>query len=124
MRQRFADWYAEQIRAGSEKGLELESVKVKMTLTPMKPLHVRWLIKLFNIMATNHGKKVIISEWELSGISEAIKIALFKIPSLNPSKDSLMGEENVKFVTNQSFPEKEDPNDNDRELHDDGEEYE
>ena len=124
MRQRFADWYAEQIRAGSEKGLELESVKVKMTLTAMKPLHARWLIKLFNIMATNHGKKVIISEWELSGISEAIKIALFKIPSLNPSKDSLMGEENVKFVTNQSFPEKEDPNDNDRELHDDGEEYE
>ena len=44
MCQRFADWYAEEIRAGLEKDLELESIeikKIRMTLTVMKPLHAR-----------------------------------------------------------------------------------
>ena len=43
VRYRFADWYAEKIGAGLEKGLELESIEVKLTLTVMKPLHARWL---------------------------------------------------------------------------------
>ena len=29
MRQRFADWYAEQIQGGLELGLDLESIEVK-----------------------------------------------------------------------------------------------
>lgn len=53
MHQLFADWYAEQIRAGLDKYLELESIEAKLTLTIMKLLHARWLIGLLNIMATD-----------------------------------------------------------------------
>ena len=63
MCQRVADWYAEQIQGDLELGSELESIKKKVTLTAMKPLHARWLIELFNIITTNQGKNVIISGW-------------------------------------------------------------
>ena len=46
MRQRFGNWYTEQIRTGLDNGLQLESIEVKMTLTGVKPLHARWLIEL------------------------------------------------------------------------------
>ena len=54
----------------------------------------------------------------MDGISEAIKLDLSKLPSLNPFKDISMGDENINFVTNQSFQGKEDPNFNDHELDD------
>ena len=55
----------------------------------------------------------------MDGISETIRIGLSKLPLLNPFKDILMGEENVKFVTNQSLSGKEDSNFNDHELDND-----
>ena len=63
MRQRLADWYAEQIQGGLELGLDLESIEVKSDADFMKPLHARWLIELFNIMTTDQGKNVIINGW-------------------------------------------------------------
>ena len=82
MRKKFTDWYAEQIREGLDKGLELESIDAKITLTVMKSLHARWLMELYDIMTSEQGKDVIISGWEVSGISEAITIVLSKLPTL------------------------------------------
>ena len=55
----------------------------------------------------------------MDGISETIKIGLSKLPLLNPFKDIPVGEENVNFVTNQSFSGKKDSNFNDHELDND-----
>lgn len=121
------DWFAEEIRAVQKSGVELESIeikKLKMTLTVMEPLHARWLFELFNIMTTDQWKKAIISGWEVPGISEAIKIGLSQLPSLDLFSDISIGEENIDFVVNQSFPGKEDPNVNACELDDDIEESE
>ena len=74
MRKKFAAWYAEKIREELDKGLELESIEVKMPLTVMKPLHAKWLIEMYNVMTSEQGKDVIVSGWEASGICEAIKI--------------------------------------------------
>ena len=98
MRKKFADWYAEQIREGLDKGLELESIDEKMTLTVMKPLHARWLIELYDIMTSEQGKDVIISGWEVSGISETIKIGLSKLPILDPLKIFLPSRKIFIFV--------------------------
>lgn len=95
-----------------------------MTLTVMEPLHARWLFELFNIMTTDQWKKAIISGWEVPGISEAIKIGLSQLPSLDLFSHISIGEENIDFVVNQSFPGKEDPNVNACELDDDIEESE
>ena len=39
----------------------------------------------------------------MDGISEAIKLDLSKLPLLDHFKDISMGDENINFVTNQSF---------------------
>ena len=39
----------------------------------------------------------------MDGISEAIKLDFSKLPLLDPFKDISMGDENLNFVTNQSF---------------------
>ena len=61
MRQRFADWYPEQIRTGLDNGLQLERIKVKIIFTMMKPLYAIWLIELFNTTKADQGQVVIIS---------------------------------------------------------------
>ena len=58
-----------------------------MTLNLMNPLHARWLVELFKIMRTGQRKKLIITKWEASGISKAIKIGLPKLLSVNLFKD-------------------------------------
>ena len=58
-----------------------------MPLTVMKPLHAKWLIEMYNVMTSEQGKDVIVSDWEASGICEAIKIGLLELPSLDPFKD-------------------------------------
>ena len=45
----------------------------------------------------------------MDGISNAIKIGLSKLSSLDTFKDISMGEENIKFVANQNLSGKEDP---------------
>ena len=39
----------------------------------------------------------------MDGISEAIKLDLFMLPLLDPFKDISVGDENINFVTNQTF---------------------
>ena len=39
----------------------------------------------------------------MDGISEAIKLDLSKLPLLDPFKDISVGDENINFVTNQTF---------------------
>ena len=89
---------AEKIREELDKGLELESIEVKMPLTVMKPLHAKWLSEMYNVMTSEQGKDVIASGWEASGICEAIKIGLLKLPSLDPFKDiSPIVDESIDF---------------------------
>ena len=45
----------------------------------------------------------------VDGISNALKIGLSKLSSLDTFKDISMGEENIKFVANQNLSGKEDP---------------
>lgn len=60
----------------------------------------------------------------MSGTNEAKKTGLSELPSFDLFKGIAMDEGNVDFVTNQSFPGKEDPNVDDSKLDDDDEESE
>ena len=60
----------------------------------------------------------------MSGTNEAKKIGLSELPSLDIFKGITIDEGNVDFVTNQSFPGKEDPNVDDSKLDDDDEQSE
>ena len=36
-------WYAEQVKAQISKGIALESVTVDLTISILKPIHVKWV---------------------------------------------------------------------------------
>ena len=75
-----------------------------MPLTVMKPLHVRWLIKLYNTMTTGEGKQAIKSGWEAEGITEAIEIGSKNLPSLDPFRDIPPINGEVHFEICDRFP--------------------
>ena len=39
MKEKYAVWYASQIKADLEKGIAIDEIDVKTTLTLVKPLH-------------------------------------------------------------------------------------
>ena len=53
--------------------------------------------RMYDIKTSEQGKDVIISGREVSGICEAIKIGLSKLPTLDPCKDISPIEENIDF---------------------------
>ena len=73
----------------------------------MKPLHARWLIKLYNMMTTGEGKQVIKSGWEAAGITEAIEIGSKNLPSLDPSRDISPINDEVHFAIVIPFQDQE-----------------
>ena len=48
MREKFAEWYASQIREGLDSGKDLEDIEVKTPLSVMKPMHAQWIIELYS----------------------------------------------------------------------------
>ena len=80
-------WYAKQIREQLARGVPLEQIDIKFQLTTMKPLHVQWVIDLYNEMTTQNGKDVVIADWEQSGIFDAIKLGSANLPTLDPSQE-------------------------------------
>ena len=83
----FAEWYSQQVSLQLEKGINVEEVVVKLRLSIQKPLNAGWLIEFYNIMTSNHGKKVILSEWQKSGIADAINLGLSNLPPIDPFND-------------------------------------
>lgn len=54
----------------------------------LKPLHVQWLIDLYNyMMTTTEGKNVVLKGWKSAGIAEAIQKVLSNLPALDPFND-------------------------------------
>ena len=84
MKNKFANWYSDQVRNELDKGTPIEDIDVKFPLSKMKPLHGGWLIDLFNALTTGNGKTVIKSGWERSGILDAIILGSKNLPSLDP----------------------------------------
>ena len=53
-------------------------------MTRLKHLHAEWLVDHFSRMTNSQGKEIIMSGWKASGIIEAIKKGLARLPSLDP----------------------------------------
>lgn len=62
------------------------NIDIKRQLTVMKPLHVKWLIDIYNTLTSAKGKKVVTGGWRTFGIlgsvKEGAKICLRQIHSL------------------------------------------
>ena len=59
MKKKFNEWHSNQVRQQLDKGKEVEQIEVKLTLTTLKPIHVKWLFDFYNHITTLEAKKVI-----------------------------------------------------------------
>ena len=62
----------------------LENVKVKLNLTILKRIHVGWLVEFYNHMTTDKGCDIIKRGWKAAGITDAIRLGLNNLPSMDP----------------------------------------
>ena len=67
MKRKFEDWYPGQIVTEMNKGTDVEEIDVQMKLFVMKPLHVSWLLELYNYMTLRTGYERCMKgkEWNL-----------------------------------------------------------
>ena len=70
-----------------DAGKLFDLIDIDLKLSVLKPLHASWLIELLNYMTSSSGKAVSLKDWEVAGITKAIKQGTFGLPSLDPFHD-------------------------------------
>ena len=73
MREKFAEWYASQIREGLDPGKDLEDIEVKTPLSVIKPMHAQWIIELYNELTSSSRREVVVNGWKAAGIYDAMR---------------------------------------------------
>ena len=81
MMDKFKMWFAETVRKKLDAGKSFDEISIKFKLTTMKPLHIKWVIDVFNQLSSFEGKKVILAGWKASGILDAVERSLAGLSS-------------------------------------------
>ena len=55
-----------------DKGIAIDEVDIKLSLSLLKLLHAEWLVDIYNHMTSGAANKIIDSGWASSGIEDAI----------------------------------------------------
>ena len=87
LKNRFSEWYSQQIENQLAAGKNIEEIDVKFKLTTIKPLYAKWLVEYYNEMTSESGSKVIVSGWKASGIFDAVEMGSSVLPSIDPFQD-------------------------------------
>ena len=77
----------QQLSAQLDKSTAIDEIDIKLRLSLFKSLHAEWLVDFYNHMTSGTAKKIIDSEWALSGIEEAINMGLDSLPLIDPFSD-------------------------------------
>ena len=73
-KQKFTEWHSNEIKLHVETGTKLDDIEVKLTLTTLKPLHLNWIIELYNKMTSGEGKPIIQNVWKSAGIEDTLRM--------------------------------------------------
>ena len=87
MSRKLNSWCTHQISLRLEKGVPIDQIDIKLGLSLMKPLHAEWVTNFYNHITTLESKKIIKSGWLSSGVPDAIRLGLNKLPSNDPFGD-------------------------------------
>ena len=66
---KFIKWYAERITSGLAAGLELDDIKVDLSLTNLKPKYANWVLGCFD--AVKNQDSTMLTGWMKTGILDA-----------------------------------------------------
>ena len=59
-------------------------IDIKTPLTLIKPLHVKWIIDMYDQLTSEKGKEIVMSGWRASGILNAVLSSSESIQQLDP----------------------------------------
>ena len=99
---KFNDWYSDQISEELQSGTTLKEVNVKLRLSVLKPLHAGQAVDFYNFIISAGGKEAILNGWKATGIYDAIRLGIGKLPvmDLYHDIDHLVNESNISVGTN------------------------
>ena len=99
---KFYGWYSEQISEELQSGIPLEDIGVKLRLSILKSLHAGWETDFYNFITSAEGKKIILNGWKATGIYDAIRLGIGKLPTVDPYHDidPLVNESNIPVAKN------------------------
>ena len=86
-RKTFNERYAKEIHCQLDAEIPLEEVDVKLRLSVMKPVHVHWMVELYNHMVTGESKKNTESRWRAAGIQDPVKLGLKNLSTVDSFSD-------------------------------------
>ena len=69
MKDKFTTWYLDEVKQQIESGGDSTGINVDLRLTVLKPLHVVWLVDLYNHLSSPVAVRHIEKGWEKAGIS-------------------------------------------------------
>ena len=98
MSRNFNSWYSDQISLQLEKRVPIDKIDIKLRLSLMKPLHAEWITNFYNHMTTPEQKKIIESCWLSSGVRDAVRLELNKLPSIDPFDDIVPMKDTTGFA--------------------------
>ena len=82
----YATWYMQQVDNALQVGTKLE-FKIEFRLSVIKPLHAKWLVEYYNHISSETGTEVIVNEFKLAGIYDAIRSGKSSLQSIDPFND-------------------------------------
>ena len=68
LKNKFSEWYSQQITKRLEQGESIHDIEVKTTLTIMKPIHAKWIIGLYDHL--RNQSQLIKKGFKETGITE------------------------------------------------------
>ena len=82
----YATRYMQQVDNALQVGTKLE-FNIEFRLSVIKPLHAKWLVEYYNHISSETGTEVIVNEFKLAGIYDAIRSGKSSLQSIDPFND-------------------------------------
>ena len=82
----YATRYMQQVDNALQVGTKLE-FNIELRLSVIKPLNAKWLVEYYNHISSETGTEVIVNEFKLAGIYDAIRSGKSSLQSIDPFND-------------------------------------
>ena len=82
----YATWHMQQVDNALQVGTKLK-FNIEFRLSVIKPLHAKRLVEYYNHTSSETGTEVIVNEFKLAGIYDAIRSGKSSLQSIDPFND-------------------------------------
>ena len=78
----------QQVDNALQVGAKLDDINIEFHLSVIKSLHTKWLTEYYNHISSEAGTKVIVNDFKLAGIYDAIRWGKSSLQSIDLFNDT------------------------------------